>query len=165
MKFRTDQEVTIILQVNETIGIRVNDISVRLSKVDECIRKIIVDYHRAHLKEFDLIQGLIEDVEKANSFSKPFLLELKHLVLGTIDELAKHMQKEEDVLFPYISLLQRNLEKGLSRNPRMSIKTLICEYESDHQDLDFLVPGIRQMIMNYDEVNEAQDLSDRLIKL
>ena len=48
---------------------------------------------------------------------------------------------QEENLFPYVEILKRNLEKGMGRNPRMCVQTLIDDIENEHEDLGF-VPAL-----------------------
>lgn len=120
-----------------------------ISDVQTLIQHIIVEYHRPHLEEFDFIGPLLDKVVEVHGASHGHLVEVQRLFRGIEQELREHMQKEEDILFPYILRLQENLKQGVPRNPRMSVKTLIDEIEDEHDDLGFVLGNLFNLTQGY----------------
>jgi regulator of cell morphogenesis and NO signaling len=71
----------------------------------ELIRHV-VDTHHAYLRqELPRLQAMAERVAKVHGGHTPTLIEVFHTYCGMADELAGHMRKEEEILFPAIQAL------------------------------------------------------------
>ena len=73
---------------------------------------------------------LLEKVERVHGEAHPELHELKLLVSESLNDLEMHLQKEENVLFPYLYDLYSAQEQG----QRMEPMTLRNHCQSDPGD-------------------------------
>lgn len=69
---------------------------------------------RAHGPE---LLNLLEKVERVHGEAHPELHELKMLVSESLQDLEMHLQKEENVLFPYLYDLYAAFEQGQRMEP------------------------------------------------
>lgn len=96
----------------------------------------IVDTHHAYIRmELPRLRQLAQKVVSRHGESQPRLGQIQHLVESAGEDLLQHLSKEEMMLFPYITNLERNLAScgprslgcfGSVRNP---IRVMITEHE------------------------------------
>ncbi len=97
----------------------------------------IVQKHHAYVKEeVPRLQFLSQKVAARHGATRPELGEIQKLTEEVCSELLQHMQKEEMILFPYITNLERNLKScgpgsleclGTVRNP---IRVMMAEHDA-----------------------------------
>ncbi len=102
----------------------------------EAICNHIVETHHAYIRaEAPRLQSLAQKVVSRHADAHPELKEIQQLVEAIGEELLQHIQKEEMMLFPYISNLERSQTKGARphgcfgsvRNP---IQVMMAEHDS-----------------------------------
>jgi regulator of cell morphogenesis and NO signaling len=82
----------------------------------ESICKHIVQTHHAYIRaELPRLQAFARKVVSRHGAAQPELEQIQQLVGSLEEELLHHLAKEEMVLFPYVTNLERNLA---SRGPR-----------------------------------------------
>lgn len=101
---------------------------------------LLLDYiqkfhHRRARSEGALINELIDKVTLLHVANHPELPELRQQVHDTMADLEIHLNKEEQILFPYISELNNALAKGIRPSPFHcgSIKSPIAVMMADHE--------------------------------
>lgn len=97
----------------------------------------IVTKHHAYVREeIPRLQFFAQKVAARHGATQPELLRIKDLTDAICDEMTQHMAKEEAVLFPYITKLERNIATcgppslgcfGTVRNP---IRMMMAEHDA-----------------------------------
>jgi len=103
----------------------------------EAICKHIVERHHAYVRaELPRLELLAEKVVVRHGSTHPELEQIQQLVESVGEELLQHLSKEEMVLFPYVTNLERNLAScgprplgcfGAVRNP---IRMMMAEHDA-----------------------------------
>jgi regulator of cell morphogenesis and NO signaling len=103
----------------------------------ETICKHIVDTHHADIRaELPRLEMLAQKVVSRHGETHPELEQIQQLIASVGEELLQHLNKEEVVLFPYITNLERNLANcgprplgcfGAVRNP---IHVMMAEHDA-----------------------------------
>lgn len=103
----------------------------------ESICKHIVETHHAYIRaELPRLEMLGQKVVARHGKDRPELAQIQELVGSLGEELLEHMQKEEMVLFPYVTNLERNMTScgprplgcfGAVRNP---IHVMMAEHDA-----------------------------------
>lgn len=78
---------------------------------------ILKIHHRGIRKNGPELLTLLEKVERVHGEAHPELYELKLLVSESLNDLEMHLQKEENVLFPYLYDLYSAQEQGQRMEP------------------------------------------------
>ena len=78
---------------------------------------ILKIHHRGIRARGPELLSLLEKVERVHGEAHPELHELKALVTESLQDLEMHLQKEENVLFPYLYDLYAAQEKGQRMEP------------------------------------------------
>lgn len=103
----------------------------------ETVCKHIVETHHAYIRaELPRLEMLAEKVVARHGDTRPELGQIQQLIDEVGEELLQHMNKEEMVLFPYVTKLERNLDScgprplgcfGAVRNP---IRVMMAEHDA-----------------------------------
>ncbi|EAY13975.1 hypothetical protein TVAG_491130 [Trichomonas vaginalis G3] len=101
---------------------------------------LLVDYvlkihHRGIRKNAPNTQRLLSKVDGVHGEHHPELHEVKKLFNQSIDELTKHLAKEEEMLFPYIVELFNASETGtqIAPNKYGSVQSIIDSLKTEHE--------------------------------
>lgn len=97
--------------------------------LDLLIDYIVKKHHRYVRSKSDEIKPFLSKIADVHGDRHPELQEVKQLFYGATDALAQHMQKEEQILFPYVESLvkaQGNSQK-LTSEGFDSLETYIAE--------------------------------------
>ena len=73
-------------------------------------------HHRGIRSRGPELMELLEKVERVHGEAHPELRELKTLVSESLQDLEMHLQKEENVLFPYLYELYAAQQQGNAWN-------------------------------------------------
>lgn len=100
------EEIMARLQENkaEVTPADANWVSAPLGELTQHIRG---KHHRYVRESIPLVRKLLERVKAKHGANHPEILDIEKLFLQVGRELVMHMQKEEQVLFPYIEALER----------------------------------------------------------
>lgn len=97
----------------------------------------IVNRHHAYVRDaIQRIEPLLQKVREKHGQRHPEIIEIEALFSQTAEEMIAHMQKEEQVLFPYINGLalsvaeKRAIEPPFFRTVRNPIRTMMKEHDS-----------------------------------
>ena len=103
----------------------------------ESICNHIVETHHAYVRaELPRLEAFAQKVNSRHGDKQPELGKIQQLVGSVGEELLQHMDKEEMVLFPYVTNLERNLTScgprpigcfGAVRNP---IRVMMSEHDA-----------------------------------
>lgn len=118
----------------------------------------IVDRHHAYARES--LPTLLQFAEKVARVHGPRHPELAE-VFGGVEELAgemtRHMDEEEEVLFPRIRDLARHLREGATptSEDRSGIQDILPSLESDHERAGGLMARIRDLTSGFSPPPDA----------
>jgi len=126
----------------------------------------IVARHHAYLREqLPRIGALLEKVVAKHADNHPDLIELREVYTGLWNELVNHMMKEEQVLFPYICLLDEALRKGQPA-PQFhcgSVRQPIQVMEDEHQSAGDALRRMRELTLGFRPPEDACDAYRKLM--
>jgi regulator of cell morphogenesis and NO signaling len=112
----------------------------------ELISHIVSVHHRYLKRELPRLAMLLDRVAAAHSASHPELVEAQHVLAGLTQELSSHMGKEENVLFPWIVLLESPDSPTV---PRGSVANPIHVMEHEHRDAGEALRRLRELTGDY----------------
>ena len=111
----------------------------------------IVNTHHSYVRKYspELIT-YARKVQQVHGHLHPELLEIKDLVLEITEELAEHMEEEENVLFAYVKkvVFAKNMNQPLAKDGK-DLSDLITELESEHDHVGRCLDKIRLLSNNY----------------
>ena len=110
----------------------------------------IMDTHHAYLRnELPRLQAMAERVAKVHGGHTPSLVEVFNIYCGMADELAGHMMKEEQILFPAIQALCAGGPSILPLDGPVS-----CMLQ-EHDDAGAALAMMRELTNNFSPPAEA----------
>lgn len=112
----------------------------------------IVDEHHAFVRqETPRITALLVKVVARHGVAHPELSEIGGLFGAIAQELATHMMKEEQILFPYIKRMEESARHGGPRPAACfdSVKRPIANMIAEHDDAGALLERIRELAGGY----------------
>jgi regulator of cell morphogenesis and NO signaling len=119
--------------------------------VSDLTRHIRERHHRYVREAIARIQPLLDKVEAKHGKSHPEIADIRRLFAEVAREMVVHMQKEEQVLFPYIDALERAKSGNGSVEPPFfqSVRNPIHAMMKDHDVAGELVKQIRKASLEY----------------
>lgn len=117
----------------------------------------IVNTHHSYVKKNlpDMVSYAAK-VAKVHGDYHPELIPIYHLVKGLNAEFTAHMQKEEQILFPQIKILEESKTKGSSQaSPAASLAGPIDVMEMDHDSTNKNMEEIKTLSNNYSLPEDA----------
>ena len=112
----------------------------------------IVNTHHAYVrKELPRLAELAAKVVNRHGDTKPELPEIQKKVAQISEELSEHLAKEEVVLFPYVTRLERAKEEGTAK-PHGCFATVaspIAMMTQEHEAAGALMADIRELSGDY----------------
>jgi regulator of cell morphogenesis and NO signaling len=118
----------------------------------------IINVHHSYVKEsITLILQYSNRVAEVHGHHFTEVIEINKLFTEAANELYAHLQKEENVLFPYIKKLSylKNEEQPLSLPPFGNINNPIAMMESEHESVGDIFKEIARLTNNYTPPQEA----------
>jgi regulator of cell morphogenesis and NO signaling len=118
----------------------------------------IINTHHTYVKEIlPEMKSYAAKVSKVHGQEHPELFKIQELVGAIDEELASHMMKEEQILFPYIkTLYEASLEKKFTPNaPFGTVKNPISMMVAEHESAGSCLSEIRALTNDYTLPNEA----------
>ena len=131
---------------------------------DQLIDHIVSTHHGYLKRELPLIAELTQKVSKAHESKDARVLKIDSVFRRLAAELEPHLQKEEEVLFPFILKLseKEKLSTGSIANP-------IAAMEYDHDSAGAALKKLRELTDDYTEpewaCNTYRVLLERLQQL
>ncbi|MGA3089624.1 MAG: iron-sulfur cluster repair di-iron protein [Terriglobales bacterium] len=83
----------------------------RTEPLSELIAHIVATHHNYVREEIDRLEPLFDKVCSVHGKNHPELIDLRDVFSNLADELATHLMKEEQVLFPYILRMEKSIRK------------------------------------------------------
>lgn len=118
----------------------------------------IVNQHHTYTKDMSLkLRWIIERVAKVHGEKHPETHKIGQLWYKLSGELAKHMQKEELLLFPYIKRLVEAKKDGVTLKPPVfgSAYRLIHEMELEHKSTGDCLTRIKVLSNDFTPPKDA----------
>jgi regulator of cell morphogenesis and NO signaling len=112
----------------------------------------IVETHHAYVRqETARIGNLLTKVISKHAASHPELIQIEQLFSAVGQELATHMLKEEQVLFPYVVRMEEAVKSGEAVPTAFfgSVKRPIANMVAEHDDAGALLAQIRELSHGY----------------
>ncbi|MBL8729401.1 MAG: iron-sulfur cluster repair protein YtfE [Planctomycetes bacterium] len=106
--------------------------------IPELIAHIVTRYHEPHRQELPRLLAMAERVEKVHGDKPTCPRGLAALLAGLAGELAQHMQKEEQILFPMLA-------RGEGANATRPIQVM----EQEHEDAGAVLAAMRALATDY----------------
>jgi len=115
------------------------------------IRHIVSKHHAYVRTETPRIGMLLTKIAGKHGASQPELIRIEELFSAIGQELATHMLKEEQVLFPYIDQMEQALKNGDPVPVAFfgSVKRPIANMMAEHDDAGALLAQIRELSNGY----------------
>jgi regulator of cell morphogenesis and NO signaling len=118
--------------------------------VDRLIEHIVTVHHGYVRQALPLIGGYLAKLERVHGARHPELAEVARHFERVSAELARHMVKEEHVLFPYVrELAARGDDCGRVPSPFGTVENPIRMMEREHRDAAAALRAIRELTANY----------------
>jgi regulator of cell morphogenesis and NO signaling len=108
-----------------------DDVDLRFVSLYELIEHIVSVHHSYLRRELPRLGTLLNQVVRAHGGKHPTLINAESVFQSLCDELTDHMWKEENVLFPWIELLDGSLGWA---SPYGSMTSPIQVLEYEHRD-------------------------------
>jgi len=130
---------TVISELQSPSGEQSGDSNIPFSSwpLDLLLDYVLKIHHRGIRTNGPALLSLLEKVKNVHGENHPELFELGNLLEESLHDLEEHLQKEENVLFPYlyrlydVSLKHKSIEPmhcGTIRNP---IRVMMMEHENE----------------------------------
>lgn len=117
---------------------------------------IVNTHHKYVLRAMPLIFEYIQKVSKVHGHQHPEAVEAAAIFVQVMDELNRHMMKEENILFPYIKQLAESKKSGLSPEALFgTVKNPVRMMEQEHDVVGELMDKIRKATLNYSVPEDA----------
>jgi len=119
--------------------------------LESLITHIVNEHHRFTREALDSIDPLLAKVCSAHAERRPELLQIQALFGELKRELTPHMMKEENVLFPYITLMENALNARLPAPLAMfgTVRNPVRMMVSEHDGAGDLLRRIRQLSSDF----------------
>lgn len=119
--------------------------------LSELIQHILGKHHAFCRIESARLLPLLSKVVARHGADHPELEEARHLFSALSTELSLHMSQEEQILFPFIELLERARDSNQPMPPVSfgSIDNPIRQMTEDHDEAGVLSDQIRELTENY----------------
>lgn len=117
----------------------------------------IVNTHHSYVKkELPAITAYLFKVTEKHGARHPELVKIKELFARVSDEMLQHMQKEELVLFPRITDIEKKIaaQQDLTMNSSYLFSPIVM-MEDEHDHAGSLLSEIRQLTGNYQPPADA----------
>lgn len=111
---------------------------------------IVQTHHKYILRAMPLIFEYTQKVAKVHGQQHPETVEAAQFFTRVMDELNRHMMKEENILFPYIKSLSDSKPTGKHPQPPFgTVKNPVRMMEHEHDAVGELMEHIRDATHNY----------------
>lgn len=148
----------LIIQINSISGMQTN-LSDDFTKwsLDKLVNYIEEKHHK-YVEEKSLeITPLLQKICQVHAAAHPELFKISELFITSVQELTKHMKKEELILFPYINKMAKR-KKGDEKwkTPIFgTIKNPISMMEGDHDQEGDRFREIKKLTQNFQAPKDA----------
>lgn len=125
--------------------------------LSDLTRHIRERHHRYVREAIARIQVLLEKVAAKHGERRPEIRRIRTLFIEVGQEMIMHMQKEEQILFPYIDALEKAKSTHSSLEPPFfqTVRNPIQAMMSEHDSAGDLVKQIRKVSLDYTLPSDA----------
>ena len=129
-----------------------NDAALKDMSLTGLIGHILEKHHKFTYAEIENLPALMDKVARVHGENHPELETLQSLFTDLCDDLAPHMYKEEQVLFPYILDLEARQLNGLSVQfpPFGTVKHPINMMMTEHDSVGDILREMRSVSKDYE---------------
>jgi regulator of cell morphogenesis and NO signaling len=115
------------------------------------VADIVVRHHSYVRRETPRLESLFEKVISRHGVNHPEVGEIRQLFDAMSQELATHMLKEEQVLFPHIAHMEEARQQAAAAPTAFfgSVANPIANMAADHDDAGALLAKIRELTNNF----------------
>lgn len=106
----------------------------------EIIATVIEKFHKPTIEEFKHLSPYITKVARVHGERHPELLKIRDLFFALKEEMLEHMQKEEEIVFPFIMRQQSS---------KSVIGLAIEELENEHQASGDILKELRDLTQDF----------------
>ncbi len=119
--------------------------------IDFLVDHIVNVHHSYVLDAIPIIKQYVDKVAKVHGHHYTQVVEIQHLFYQVADELISHMQKEENILFPYIKEMSSSFKKGEPKplSPFGTVKNPIRMMMMEHDVAGELMRKISSLAEGY----------------
>ena len=119
--------------------------------LNELTRHIRERHHQYVRDSIPRLRALLAKIREKHGARRPEIEEIERLFGAVAREMTAHMQKEEQVLFPYIDALQHSANKSAPVEPPFfrTVRNPIQMMMKEHDSAGDLVQQIRKATANY----------------
>lgn len=112
---------------------------------------IVNTHHKYVIQSMPMIFEFTQKVARVHGHDHPEVVEVAKLFVQVMDELNRHMMKEENILFPYIRQLSemKKSKQKISPSPFGTVQNPINMMEHEHDVVGELMHQIRNITTNY----------------
>jgi len=120
-------------------------------KLGELIESIVGNHHAYVRRETPRIDGFLTKVVARHGAAHPEVTRISELFSAISSELATHMLKEEQILFPYIERMEKSIEAGNGVPSAFfgTVRRPIASMIADHDDAGALLAEIRKLSQDF----------------
>lgn len=130
----------------------------RRATIAELCEHVVAVHHRALRRDLPRIAELAATVVRVHGRDHPELRDVERLFAGLRDDLERHLELEERVLFP----AGRELEDGAA--PRARIGELLVRHEEDHAGAGDALAALRELTADHDPARALCGTHRRLLE-
>ncbi len=136
---------------------RQEEVSSEWELLRDLTRHIREKHHRYVREAIPCVRGLLEKVKARHGQNHPEIMRIESLFHEVAREMIMHMQKEEQILFPYIDALEKSVESGEALEPPFfqSVRNPIQVMMREHDAAGDLVKQIRSASGDYVPPDDA----------
>jgi regulator of cell morphogenesis and NO signaling len=127
------------------------------ASTQQLIRHIVGRHHSYVRSETPRLSTMFEKVVSRHGQAHSELASIRDLFKALTEELSVHMQKEENVLFPYFEQMESAVARGTAPPPEVfgSVEMPISRMLADHDDAGELLAKIRALSNEYQAPDSA----------
>ncbi len=153
LKEACDEKKLDVVEVLETLKqLSLSDASVNWDQMTlkEIVSHVVDTYHTSAKQELQIISQLIEKLKTKHGQRYPYISDLKSIFEQMKSSLLKHMEEEEQVVFPLVISLEIN--KGSQHE---ELKKYLSSLDDDHLETGEALDRIKNLTNGYVPPSDA----------
>lgn len=141
----------VVNDINELGPATEKDSATEWKELDDLSRHIVKRHHGYVREHAPVIAMYLDKLVNRHGARHPELAEVRATFASLSEEMAAHMAKEENILFPFIEQLALSARKGgrLPAGPFGTIMNPVRMMEEDHRDAGELLERLRKLTNAY----------------
>jgi regulator of cell morphogenesis and NO signaling len=127
------------------------DAATEWKELDDLSRHIVSRHHGYVREHTPVIAAYLDKLVARHGERHPELARVRAIFTSLSEEMAAHMMKEENILFPFIELLAISARKGgrLPNGPFGTVMNPVRMMEEDHREAGELLTQLRDLTSAY----------------